>query len=94
MQQILSPNADDAGVWINQDAWFHMGKFDKNFSVEYKLKNPKNGVYAFVLKGDIKIEDHDLNQRDGLGIWDTGSIAIKANSQDAEVLLMEVPMSI
>jgi hypothetical protein len=23
-QQILSPNADDEGVWIHQDAWFHM----------------------------------------------------------------------
>jgi redox-sensitive bicupin YhaK (pirin superfamily) len=29
LQQILSPNAEDAGVWIHQDAWFHLGKFDK-----------------------------------------------------------------
>jgi redox-sensitive bicupin YhaK (pirin superfamily) len=28
LQQILSPNAEDAGVWIHQDAWFHLG-FDK-----------------------------------------------------------------
>ncbi len=94
LQQILSPNPDDAGVWINQDAWFHLGKFDKDFATEYKLKNPANGLYAFVLKGDITIEDNALNQRDGLGIWDTNSITIKANSQDAEVLLMEVPMSV
>jgi hypothetical protein len=24
LQQILSPNAEDAGVWIHQDAWFHL----------------------------------------------------------------------
>jgi redox-sensitive bicupin YhaK (pirin superfamily) len=94
LQQILSPNPDDAGVSINQDAWFHMGKFDKDFTTEYKLKNPANGVYAFVLKGDITIEENALNQRDGLGIWDTDSLTITANSQDAEVLLMEVPMSV
>ncbi|MGD9772447.1 MAG: pirin family protein, partial [Parabacteroides sp.] len=26
--QILSPNSDDQGVWIYQDAWFHLGKFE------------------------------------------------------------------
>ena len=94
LQQILSPVKDDEGVWIHQDAWFHMGRFDKDFSTTYQLKNPANGVYAFVLKGDITIAGNDLNQRDGLGIWNTNKINIKANSQDAELLLMEVPMSI
>ena len=35
LQQILSPNADDEGVWIHQNAWFHLGKFDKGISTEY-----------------------------------------------------------
>jgi redox-sensitive bicupin YhaK (pirin superfamily) len=92
LQQILSPNADDAGVWIHQDAWFHMGSFDNGFKITYDLKKPGNGIYAFVLKGDFSIGNIALNERDGLGIWDTGSIDITANSQDAEILLMEVPM--
>jgi hypothetical protein len=25
LQQILSPNPEDEGVWIHQDAWFHIG---------------------------------------------------------------------
>lgn len=94
LQQILSPNKEDEGVWINQDAWFHLGTFDKNFVTIYQLKNPENGVYAFVIKGDVTIENNALNERDGLGIWNTGKISITANSQDAEVLLMEVPMRI
>ncbi|TRW23970.1 pirin family protein [Flavobacterium zepuense] len=94
LQQILSPNADDAGVWINQDAWFHMGKFDAGFTTEYTVKKPGNGIYAFVLKGDITIGNIALNERDGLGIWDTAAIDITAASQDAELLLMEVPMTL
>jgi len=93
-QQILSPNADDAGVWIYQDAWFHLGQFDKGVSTSYTIKKKGNGVYAFIIKGDVSIEGNNLNERDGLGIWDTNNISIIANSQNAEVLLMEVPMSV
>ncbi|MBG6110271.1 redox-sensitive bicupin YhaK (pirin superfamily) [Flavobacterium sp. CG_23.5] len=91
LQQILSPNADDAGVWIHQDAWFHLGKFDKDFSVPYNFKKEGNGVYAFILSGTITINGQELETRDGFGIWDTNSLDIKATS-DAEFLLMEIPM--
>ncbi|MFH6970718.1 pirin family protein [Flavobacterium petrolei] len=94
LQQILSPNPEDEGVWIHQDAWFHIGKFDKNFSTSYELKKPGNGIYAFVLKGDFTIGNIALNERDGLGIWDTNTIKITANSANAEILLMEVPMQL
>jgi redox-sensitive bicupin YhaK (pirin superfamily) len=94
LQQILSPNPDDEGVWIHQEAWFHIGKFDNGFSTTYQLKNAGNGIYAFVLKGDFTIGNIVLNERDGLGIWDTNEIGITANSTDAEILLIEVLMSI
>jgi redox-sensitive bicupin YhaK (pirin superfamily) len=91
LQQILSPNAEDEGVWIYQNAWFHLGKLDKGFTTDYQLKAQGNGVYAFVLSGDVTIDGQLLNTRDGFGIWDTDKITITANS-DAELLLMEVPM--
>ena len=94
LQQILSPNESDAGVWIHQDAWFHLGKFDKDFSLSYQTKKKGNGIYAFVIKGDFTIENIALNERDGLGIWDTDKISLTADSKDAEILLMEVPMTI
>lgn len=94
LQQILSPNPKDEGVWIHQDAWFHIGKFDSGFSTAYQLKKPGNGIYAFVLKGDFTLGNIDLNERDGLGIWDTNDIIITANTADAEILLMEVPMKL
>ncbi|WP_295121388.1 pirin family protein [uncultured Chitinophaga sp.] len=92
LQQILSPSKTDAGVWIHQDAWFHMGRFDKGFSTSYKVRKPGNGVYAFVLNGDITIESTPLGRRDGLGVWNKESLHITSNSKDAEVLLMDVPM--
>ena len=92
LQQILSPNADDAGVWIYQNAWFYLGKFDKGVSAEYKIQTHGNGVYAFILSGNVTIDNQSLETRDGFGIWDTDSISINADS-DAEILLMEVPMT-
>jgi len=93
LQQILSPNADDAGVWIYQNAWFHLGQFDKEFSIDYNIKEKGNGVYAFVLKGDVTINNQQLQIRDGFGIWDIEKLSIVANT-NAEFLLMEVPMKI
>ena len=92
LQQIISPDPADAGLWIHQEAWFHMGKFDNNFSTVYSLKKRGNGVYFFVLAGDFTIQEQSLHSRDGYGIWDSDKISINANSQNAEILLMEVPM--
>jgi hypothetical protein len=92
LQQILSPNPDDAGVWVYQKAWFHLGQFDKGFSTDYGFKEKGNGVYAFILSGDVTINNQELNSRDGFGIWDVDKLSIKANT-DAELLLMEVPMN-
>jgi redox-sensitive bicupin YhaK (pirin superfamily) len=90
--QVLSPNKDDQGVWVNQDAWFHLGKFNKGNSDEYRIKKQGNGVYAFILDGEVEINNEKLSKRDGMGIWNIESITVKA-SESARVLLMEVPMS-
>lgn len=90
-QQILSPNKDEAGVWIYQDAWFHIADFDSGNSRTYKIKKPGNGVYVFVIEGKAQIDDQILNKRDGYGIFDVESFELKA-LEDSEILLMEVPM--
>jgi hypothetical protein len=89
--QVLSPNKEDQGVWLHQDAWFHIGKFTKGSSNEYTIKKEGNGVYAFILEGEVEINNEKLSTRDGFGIWDTESFKVKA-SENARVLLMEVPM--
>jgi redox-sensitive bicupin YhaK (pirin superfamily) len=89
--QILSPNADDEGVWIYQDAWFYLSDFEKDFSKTYTIKKEGNGMYFFIISGTITVDGQELETRDGLGITDFETLEIKA-STDAKFLLMEIPM--
>jgi redox-sensitive bicupin YhaK (pirin superfamily) len=93
LHQVLSPNADDAGVWVHQNAWFHMGTFNDGGFEKYTLKSRENGVYAFVIDGSFDIDGKSLNKRDALGIWETPEIKITATSPDSRILLIDVPMS-
>ncbi|WP_445714974.1 pirin family protein [Flavobacterium sp.] len=89
--QILSPNPDDAGVWIHQDAWFYLSDFDNGFSKKLNLKKEGNGFYVMNIEGEIEVNGEKLERRDAIGIWETNEIVIKANS-NAKFLVMEIPM--
>ena len=90
--QVLSPNADDAGVWIHQNAWFSMGDFEQGVTQNYTLNDANNGVYVFVIEGSVTINNNVLNTRDGLGVWDTKSMTMDV-LENSKVLIMEVPMT-
>ena len=89
--QILSPNPDDAGVWIHQDAWFYLSDFDADFSKKLSLKKEGNGFYIMNIEGEIEVNGEKLERRDAVGIWETEEIEIKANTA-AKFLVMEIPM--
>ena len=93
-QQILSPDPTDEGVWIHQDAWFHLGHFEKDIETNYQIKQAGNGVYIFVLKGSVTVEGQALETRDGFGIWDVSEISLKSTSADTEILLMDLSMAL
>ncbi len=90
--QVVSPDKDDAGVWIHQDVWFHMGDFDSEKEVNYKMHRPGQGVYAFVLNGNAEIAGQTVSTRDGLGVWGTDDLTIRTE-KGTRILLMEVPMN-
>lgn len=89
--QILSPNPDDQGVWIHQDAWFHLGNFDAGKSANYSFNKKDNGVYLMVIEGEVEVNGQKLSTRDGFGIWDVQNFDFKSNTK-SRVLLMEVPL--
>ena len=89
--QILSPNEEDEGVWIHQDAWFYLSDFDKDFSKKLALKKEGNGFYIMNIEGKIEVNGEKLEKRDAIGIWETNELEIKANS-DSRFLIMEIPM--
>jgi redox-sensitive bicupin YhaK (pirin superfamily) len=92
LHQVLSPNAEDAGVWIHQNAWFHMGTFDDGTAQSYALKDSSNGLYFFVIEGTIEIEGETLGARDAIGLSDLNEVSFTSQSENTRVLLMEVPM--
>lgn len=90
--QILSPNPEDEGVWIHQDAWFHRGKFEQENLINYTVKKQGNGLYVFMIQGEAAIEGQKLQEKDGLGIIGLEEIQISI-AAGADILLMEVPMA-
>lgn len=89
---VVAPDNKEA-VWINQDAWFSLGNFTKDFITNYQLKKSGNGVYVFVLEGSLEVAGQTIGTRDGLGISEIESLDIKANT-DAQIVLIEIPMSL
>ena len=89
--QILSPNANDTGVWIYQNAWMHMGNLEANQSFMYSMHSAKQGVYAIIISGDAVIGGNELHTRDAIGIWETENFEIETKSKTS-ILLIEVPM--
>lgn len=92
-QVVVSPNEQDGGVWINQDARFALATVEAGKEVLFTPAFKGNGVYFFVLDGEVEIGDTSLGKRDAIGVYETDSLTVKA-SKTAEVLAIEVPMSV
>ncbi|MFN5705633.1 MAG: pirin family protein [bacterium] len=90
-QIVVSPNKEEGGVWINQDAWFSLANISNGNSVNYQSKKSDNAAYLFVIKGSVEIANQILGERDAMGIVEYENIDIKA-SEDAEVLVIDVPL--
>lgn len=86
---VISPNDDDA-LWINQDAELTMGKLKANTSFKHMVKFKHNGIYAFLVDGEVAVNNTKLSKRDAVGIFDVKELSI-AVQQDSTLLLIEVP---
>jgi redox-sensitive bicupin YhaK (pirin superfamily) len=90
--QLVSPNSDDKGTWIYQDAWIHIAEISESEKIPYQLKNPNNGVYFMNIEGTVDVLHHELDNRDAIGIWNESKIEISAKT-NSKILAIEVPMS-
>ena len=91
---IVSPNDmnDGNALWVYQKTFFHLGIFDSNTQSVYKVRIPENGVYLFLIEGEIEINNQVLKARDAMGITDFDSFEIKVVSK-SKILLVEVPLN-
>ena len=90
-QIVVSPRPEDQALKINQDARLALTRMSAGSTLSYLSVFPANGIYIFVLEGEIKADDQTLQRRDGLGATETNEVAILATA-DCELLAIEVPM--
>ena len=91
-QFVVSPQASEKTVWINQNAWFSLADIDAGKQIVYEKKNAKNGVYFFVIEGDATVDGHVVHRRDGLGLEDGGIYSVKPET-NSQLLAIEVPLT-
>ena len=92
-QLIVAPLDDELEnvIQINQDAYFSMAEVDVGQTINYEKHHDNNGVYFFVIDGNINIGTQALGKRDGMGVTETDSFEITAKEK-SKILCMEVPM--
>ena len=92
LQVVVAPEADSEALFINQDAWLSLGRFDEGQTVEVTPRMPQHGSYLFVLEGEVEVAGETLQRRDAIGLsnYDSATINIL---KAAEFLLIDVPMS-
>ncbi len=89
-QTVVAPDHSDA-LWINQRSWFTIGYHENNQIPDYRLKEQGNGVYVFVIEGEVEVNGIAISQRDGLGVWETNNLEFNSEGE-TKILLIEVPM--
>lgn len=90
---VVSPNTQpiEGAIWVYQDTFFSMGEFEANQSIDYQTKIAGNGLYLFLIAGEVVLNDSTLGERDAAEITDVTSINLKTTAA-ATILLIEVPM--
>ena len=76
-------------LWIHQNAYLNLATLDAGKSLAYQLKDSTNACYAFIIYGEVTIEEHALFAKDALGILEADQFIIEAK-QKSRVLVIEV----
>jgi redox-sensitive bicupin YhaK (pirin superfamily) len=92
LQVVVSPTEENGSLFINQDAWLSRIDLEEGHSLEYKMHQAGNGVYCFILDGDLNIASESLSKRDAIGLWECDTFSLQAANK-SKVLFIEVPMN-
>ncbi len=92
IHEIVSPVKADNKLWINQDAYFSLADYDAGKEITYNVNLPGNGVYIFLIEGNIEAEGEKLSPRDAIQIYETNAINLKT-TEKSFVLFIEIPMN-
>ena len=94
-QNIVCPlGQKEDGVKINQDAYFYIGEFDKDFQTSFKVRMIDHGIFLKVLEGMVKVEDHVLTSKDAIAMdqFEKQEVINIEMIETSFLLVIEVPM--
>lgn len=91
IQTYVSPAKDGDTIWINQDAWLSRASISAQSEVAYQRKKETNGIFLFIISGEVTAAGQILKERDAIGITETIEITVRA-SVDTDLLIIDVPM--
>lgn len=94
LQTVVAPKDKLEGnaLPISQQAYIYRTSLVKDNSVDIKVKSSHNGIYIFVVDGEVTVGENILTRRDALGISETDNVSVKAN-EISELVIIEVPMN-
>src|SRR3989344_430957 len=90
LTKVVSGDKKDKILFINQDAIISLGKFGKEQKINYSL-GKNRGLFIFVIKGNVIVEDIVLSRKDSIEITDTSEIDILAKPE-LYLMIVDVPL--
>ena len=94
LQTVVAPKNKLEGnaLPISQQAYIYRSDLESDKALDLSVKNSNNGLYVFVVNGELQVLDSTLNSRDAIGISEVEKVSIKAK-KESELIIIEVPMS-
>jgi quercetin 2,3-dioxygenase len=90
-QLVVSPDGREGSLRINQGAFFSLGHISDGAQETYRIHDKENGLYLFVIDGELDTAGEKLAARDAVGLTDIDRLAVTAK-RESKLLLIEVPM--
>ena len=93
-RNVLIPIFGDADLKMHSQTLGFIGIYDGRKEDLYQMKNRENGLFVFVINGAFECDNRLIESRDALAIVNAQSIEFEALSENAMLLLIEVPLYI
>ena len=94
LQTVVAPKDKLEGdaLPISQQAYIYRTDLEIDLPISIPVKNDNNGLYIFIIEGEVDINEEVLTSRDAMGLWEIERVEISAN-QNSKIIIIEVPMN-
>lgn len=90
---LVSPQKNKETLFIHQKVYFYMAKMENGASMNYSVSTQGNGVYGFLIAGEIQIGQDLFKAADAVEVAEEKQFNFTAK-KPSHVLFIETPMTI